>query len=158
MHYSSFFYSSDFSFFNALQLSISDAFWYASQLIFWRCELLLRGLCCANTSCALKPPPYFLCIWLGFMSLWLCESEMTMQLNSLYYSFAGKRFSKYDEDLSVGGINEKELNSMNKHIPGNFTLFLEISQCALCFSLKTSFSSSLSFKRQIFFWPPELIP
>ena len=43
-----------------------------------------------------------------------------MQLNSLYYSFAGKRFSKYDEDLSVGGINEKELNSMNKHIPGNY--------------------------------------
>ena len=122
MHYSSFFYSSDFSFFNALQLSISDAFWYASQLIFWRCELLLRGLCSANTSCALKPPPYFLCIWLGFMSLWLCESEMTMQLNSLYYSFAGKRFSKYDEDLSVGGINEKELNSMNKHIPGNYNI------------------------------------
>ena len=56
------------------------------------------------------------------MSLWLCESEMTMQLNSLYYSFAGKRFSKYDEDLSVGGINEKELNSMNKHIPGNYNL------------------------------------
>ena len=45
-----------------------------------------------------------------------------MQLNSLYYSFAGKRFSKYDEDLSVGGINEKELNSMNKHIPGNYNI------------------------------------
>ena len=95
---------------------------FGMQVNFWRCELLLRGLCCANTSCALKPPPYFLCIWLGFMSLWLCESEMTMQLNSLYYSFAGKRFSKYDEDLSVGGINEKELNSMNKHIPGNYNI------------------------------------
>ena len=51
---------------------------------------------------------------------------MTMQLNSLYYSFAGKRFSKYDEDLSVGGINEKELNSMNKHIPGNYNNFTVI--------------------------------
>ena len=31
-----------------------------------------------------------------------------------------RRFSKYDEEPSDGqlGINEKELNSMNKHIPG----------------------------------------
>ena len=36
----------------------------------------------------------------------------------LLFFFAGKRYSKYDEDMSVGGINEKELNSMNKHIPG----------------------------------------
>ena len=60
---------------------------------------------------------------------------MTMQLNSLYYSFAGKRFSKYDEDLSVGGINEKELNSMNKHIPGNFNIISRnISVCLVFFS------------------------
>ena len=32
------------------------------------------------------------------------------------------RTSKYEEEISDGhlGINEKELNSMNKHIPGNF--------------------------------------
>ena len=31
------------------------------------------------------------------------------------------RASKYEEEISDGhlGINEKELNSMNKHIPGN---------------------------------------
>ena len=34
------------------------------------------------------------------------------------------RSSKYEEEISDGhlGINEKELNSMNKHIPGNFQL------------------------------------
>ena len=37
------------------------------------------------------------------------------------FIFAGKRrTSKYDGEFSDGqlGINEKELNSMNKHIPG----------------------------------------
>ena len=31
-----------------------------------------------------------------------------------------RRLSKYDEEYSDGqlGINDKELNSMNKHIPG----------------------------------------
>ena len=59
----------------------------------------------------------------------------------LLFFFAGKRYSKYDEDMSVGGINEKELNSMNKHIPGRKSLFLEG---------KLSFSSPLRLKRQIF--------
>ena len=40
----------------------------------------------------------------------------------LLFDFSGKlrRFSKYEDEISEGqlGINEKELNSMNKHIPG----------------------------------------
>ena len=33
-----------------------------------------------------------------------------------------RRFSRYEDEISEGqlGINEKELNSMNKHIPGKF--------------------------------------
>ena len=41
---------------------------------------------------------------------------------SIKLTFSGKlvRASKYEEEISDGhlGINEKELNSMNKHIPG----------------------------------------
>ena len=35
------------------------------------------------------------------------------------------RASKYEEEISDGhlGINEKELNSMNKHIPGTIETF-----------------------------------
>ena len=40
------------------------------------------------------------------------------------------RSSKYEEEISDGhlGINEKELNSMNKHIPGNFQLLWRINR------------------------------
>lgn len=65
----------------------------------------------------------------------------------LLFFFAGKRYSKYDEDMSVGGINEKELNSMNKHIPGMKSLFLIIFPF---WRGKPSFSSPLRLKRQIF--------
>ena len=51
---------------------------------------------------------------------WIIESNIT------FITCAGKllRSSKYEEEISDGhlGINEKELNSMNKHIPGNFQL------------------------------------
>ena len=40
-----------------------------------------------------------------------------------HWLYSGKllRASKYEEEISDGhlGINEKELNSMNKHIPGD---------------------------------------
>ena len=42
-----------------------------------------------------------------------------------------RRFSRYDDEISEGqlGINEKELNSMNKHIPGkNFELYFACSK------------------------------
>lgn len=44
----------------------------------------------------------------------------------LHLADKSRRLSKYDDELSDGqlGINEKELNSMNKHIPGNFDLVL----------------------------------
>ena len=47
------------------------------------------------------------------------------------------RTSKYEEEISDGhlGINEKELNSMNKHIPGTLSLSL----------LSLSISSALAF-------------
>ena len=37
-----------------------------------------------------------------------------------YFSGKLRRYSKYEDEISEGqlGINEKELNSMNKHIPG----------------------------------------
>ena len=51
---------------------------------------------------------------------WIIESNIT------FMTCSGKllRSSKYEEEISDGhlGINEKELNSMNKHIPGNFQL------------------------------------
>ena len=40
----------------------------------------------------------------------------------IFAQISGKlrRFSRYEDEISEGqlGINEKELNSMNKHIPG----------------------------------------
>ena len=47
------------------------------------------------------------------------------------------RTSKYEEEISDGhlGINEKELNSMNKHIPGTLSKFLSLSiSSALAFT------------------------
>ena len=45
------------------------------------------------------------------------------KLHSIFVSGKLRRFSRYDDEISEGqlGINEKELNSMNKHIPGTFS-------------------------------------
>ena len=55
--------------------------------------------------------------------LWPLDYDWILRL-FLFGCIADKRrrFSKYDEEPSDGqlGINEKELNSMNKHIPGTF--------------------------------------
>jgi hypothetical protein len=44
-------------------------------------------------------------------------------LDVVWFSGKLRRFSKYDEEVSNDqlGINEKELVSMNKHIPGEKT-------------------------------------
>ena len=51
-------------------------------------------------------------------------NNQSLETNLLNDRITGKllRTSKYEEEISDGhlGINEKELNSMNKHIPGNF--------------------------------------
>ena len=47
---------------------------------------------------------------------------MNLLVFNVLFNISGKlrRFSKYEDEISEGqlGINEKELNSMNKHIPG----------------------------------------
>ena len=46
------------------------------------------------------------------------------------------RASKYEEEISDGhlGINEKELNSMNKHIPGMLETSLSLYSGSLLYS------------------------
>ena len=57
-------------------------------------------------------------LWLVFTTFSLC----------LVLADKRRRVSKYDEEPSDGqlGINEKELNSMNKHIPGTTIITLSI--------------------------------
>ena len=46
------------------------------------------------------------------------------------------RASKYEEEISDGhlGINEKELNSMNKHIPGMLEISSSLHSQSLLYS------------------------
>ena len=62
------------------------------------------------------------------------------------------RASKYEEEISDGhlGINEKELNSMNKHIPGDIEIFLIIVLIKQFVALKGFNPKSATFRQHYY--------